>query len=239
MAGRFLAPEGLNLEQWGGFPENATPERTKFAYPDQWHLTAAPTGKAGDTVFVTVLRPGAAGKARLPEARRSVAGGTEFVTLDDPSGPIRAAFFTAEMDLSPRAALERAEWAHVYRVQPKIEIPITPIGPGADENPGMFTMLKAGTRFGAEAPPGEPDLVIAIRSRAPRAEHGRVTRLQYDLETGRVGHGDEWGQTPPAFRAWMRVADSRVPRREYGIARSEGRKVIAPLPEQSPDGTAP
>jgi len=144
-----------------------------------------------------------------------------------------------EMDLSPRAALERAEWAHVYRVQPKIEIPITPIGPGADENPGMFTMLKAGTRFGAEAPPGEPDLVIAIRSRAPRAEHGRVTRLQYDLETGRVGHGDEWGQTPPAFRAWMRVADSRVPRREYGIARSEGRKVIAPLPEQSPDGTAP
>jgi len=95
MAGRFLAPEGLNLEQWGGFPENATPERTKFAYPDQWHLTAAPTGKAGDTVFVTVLRPGAAGKARLPEARRSVAGGTEFVTLDDPSGPIRAAFFTA------------------------------------------------------------------------------------------------------------------------------------------------
>ena len=50
-------------------------------------------GEAGDTVFVTVLRPGAAGKARVPEARRSVVGGTEFVTLEDASGTVRAAFF--------------------------------------------------------------------------------------------------------------------------------------------------
>lgn len=108
MAGRIVAPEGLRLSQWGGFPENAVPERTKFAYPDQWHLTAATPEPVGDTVFVTVLRPARASEERLPDIRRTVQGGVEFVTLDGGGAPTRAAFFNGDGPARAFGLLARA-----------------------------------------------------------------------------------------------------------------------------------
>lgn len=134
---------------------------------------------------------------------------------------------------SPHAILEHAEWAHIYRLQPKIEIPMERLGPGKDVNPSIYALLKGGTVFDV-APPADTALVVSLRFREPGADHSRVLRLQYDMETGRIGDGGEWGQTPPGFRDWMRRMESAHPEREYGIVRPEERKVITPIPP-SPD----
>ena len=136
-----------------------------------------------------------------------------------------------EADRSLRAVLPRAEWVQVIRAQPKIEIPITHISRAADEEPAMFALFQTGARFGAQAPATGPDLFFNVRYRPTGAEHGRVTRYGYDLETGTLGRDGDWAVLPPEFRLWMRRMDARVPDKDYGIMRSEGRKVVAPLPE--------
>jgi hypothetical protein len=138
-------------------------------------------------------------------------------------------------DASLRTVLAQAEWAAALRVQsePKVEIPIVQIGPAADEHPEMFALLKGGSRYGEARPERAPDLLLNVRYRPRGAAYGRLATFGYDLRTGRLGRGDEWATAPAGFRAWMRRMDARVPHRKYGIIRLEGRKVIAPLPEES------
>ncbi|HOC30820.1 MAG TPA: DUF4962 domain-containing protein [Armatimonadota bacterium] len=56
LTGLIAAPNDLRITQWGGFPEDAQPERKKPEnFPDQWHLTAATGEPVVDTVFLSAF----------------------------------------------------------------------------------------------------------------------------------------------------------------------------------------
>jgi hypothetical protein len=118
LAATIIAPPGLDISQWGGFPADATPERKKPGdFPDQWHLSAKTPERVGDTVFVSALRPGHASETSPPVVRRSTSGGVEFITLPDRErGDTRLAFLDKpgrhrvwDMDTDARIVAKRGD----------------------------------------------------------------------------------------------------------------------------------
>lgn len=144
-----------------------------------------------------------------------------------------------EEDRSLRAVLPRADWVQVIRAQPKIELFVAHFGPGADEDPEVFARFLTGTSFDAPPPSTAPDLYFNVRFHSRGAEHGRMTRYGYDLQTGRLGRDDDWAQTSEGFQKWIREADARLHHEDYGFMRSGGRKVIAPMPDAPEGSTIP
>jgi hypothetical protein len=106
VAGTVVAPAGLQMKQWVGFPAGQEPERktesTRREFPDQSHLEFSTADKVSDTTFVTVFMPSAASQLVRPQVtiESSAAGDLVTIRVADREA-VQVRFSAAPDDSSP------------------------------------------------------------------------------------------------------------------------------------------
>jgi hypothetical protein len=121
LVGEMVRPGELKVEQWGGFPKDAQPERKKAGdYPDQWHLSMTTPGEVGEEKFAFVMRVGGA-DVKLPALKEVES--QEGVETFEVNGGLSRIFFLGDAKLHEVDGMEVAgRVLAVGRVSGKISI---------------------------------------------------------------------------------------------------------------------